>query len=189
VSLEPSSEEVAAAASSREAIERRILVVRGLRVMIDSDLAELYGVETKALVRAMTRNRARFPEDFAFRLVPEEWEALRCQTGTSNEGRGGRRYAPYVFTEQGVAMLSSVLRSNRAIAVNIEIMRTFVALRRVVEVRDALRSKLDELEKHFESRLAEHDTQLAQVFSVLRKLVAPAPPPKKRAIGFTPEGE
>jgi len=109
MSLEPSSGEVAVAASSREAIERRILIIRGLRVMLDHDLADLYGVETKALVRAMTRNRARFPEDFAFRLAPEEWEALRCQIGTSNEGRGGRRYAPYVFIEQGVAMLSSVL--------------------------------------------------------------------------------
>ena len=109
---------------------------------------------------------------------------------TSNKGRGGRRYPPYAFTEQGVAMLSSVLRSDRAVAVNIEIMRTFVALRRVVEVRDALRSKLDELEERFESRLAEHDTQLAQVFSVLRQLVAPPPPAKKRAVGFTPsEGE
>lgn len=158
--------------------------------MLDQDLADLYGVETKALVRAMTRNRARFPEDFAFRLALEEWETLRCQIGTSNEGRGGRRYAPYVFTEQGVAMLSSVLRSNRAVAVNIEIMRTFVALRRVVEVRDALRGKLDDLEKHFESKLAEHDAQLAQVFSALRELVAPPPISKKRAIGFTPpEGE
>jgi hypothetical protein len=177
-------------ASSREAIERRILIIRGLSVMLDSDLAELYGVETKALVRAMRRNRERFPEDFAFRLSVEEWENLRCQFGTSSEAHGGRRFVPYVFTEQGVAMLSSVLRSDRAVAVNIEIMRTFVALRRVVEARDALRSKLDELEKHFESRLAEHDAQLAQVFTALRELVAPPPLPKKRAIGFTPpEGE
>jgi hypothetical protein len=158
--------------------------------MLDSDLAELYGVETKALVRAMRRNRERFPEDFAFRLSVEEWDNLRCQFGTSSEGWGGRRYSPYAFTEQGVAMLSSVLRSERAVAVDIEIMRTFVALRRVVEVRDALRSRLDELEKHFESRLAEHDAQLAQVFAVLRELVAPPPLPKKRAIGVTPpEGE
>jgi ORF6N domain. len=190
MSFERGSGEVAAAASSREAIERRILLIRGRRVMIDRNLAELYGVETGALVRAMKRNSERFPEDFAFQLSAEEWDNLRCQIGISSEAHGGRRFAPYVFTEQGVAMLSSVLRSKRAVAVNIEIMRTFVALRRVAEVRDALRSKLDELERHFESRLAEHDTQLAQVFSVLRELVTPPPVPKKRAIGFTPsEGE
>ena len=186
----PNSGEVVAVAPAREAIERRILVVRGLSVMLDHDLADLYGVETGALVRAMKRNSERFPEDFAFQLSAEEWDNLRCQIGISSEAHGGRRFVPYVFTEQGVAMLSSVLRSGRAVAVNIEIMRTFVALRRVVEARDALRSKLDELEKHFESRLAEHDAQLAQVFTALRELVAPPPLPKKRAIGFTPpEGE
>lgn len=190
MSLEPSSGEVAVAASSREAIERRILIIRGLRVMLDHDLARLYGVETKALIQAVKRNARRFPPDFAFRLSAEENSFLRSQTVTSNEGRGGRRYPPYAFTEQGVAMLSSVLRSDRAVAVNIEIMRTFVALRRVNEVRDALRCKLDELEKHFENRLAEHDAKLARVFSVLRKLVVPPPISKKRAIGFTPpEGE
>jgi hypothetical protein len=186
MSLEPSPSEGAATASSRETIERRILVVRGLRVMLDRDLAGLYGVETKALVQAVKRNARRFPEDFAFRLSVEETSVLRSQFVTSSEGWGGRRYPPYAFTEQGVAMLSSVLRSDRAIAANIEIMRTFVALRRVVDVRDALRRKLDELEKNFESRLAEHDAQLAQVFSVLRGLVAPPSPVKKRAIGFTP---
>ena len=189
MSSELSSGEVAAAPSSREAIERRILIIRGLRVMLDRDLAGLYGVETKALVQAVKRNTRRFPEDFAFRLSAEETGILRSQFVTSSEGWGGRRYPPYAFTEQGVAMLSSVLRSERAVAVNIEIMRTFVAIRRGAEVRDALRGKLDELEKHFESRLAEHDTQLAQVFSVLRELVAPRVQ-KKRAIGFTPpEGE
>jgi len=190
MSLDPTSGGVGAAASPREAIERRIFVVHGLRVMLDRDLADLYGVETGALVRAMKRNSDRFPEDFAFQLSVEEWDNLRCQFGISSEAHGGRRFVPYVFTEQGVAMLSSVLRSGRAVAVNIEIMRTFVALRRVNDVRDALRCKLDELERHFESTLAEHDAQLAQVFSVLRQLVAPPPSPKKRAIGFTPpEGE
>jgi len=105
MNLEPSSGEVPVAASSREVIERRIFVIRGLRVMLDHDLADLYGVETKALVRAMTRNRARFPEDFTFRLTPEEWATLRCQIGTSSEGRGGRRYAPNVFAEQVAATL------------------------------------------------------------------------------------
>ena len=111
MSLEPSSGEVAAVASSREAIERRILIIRGLRVMLDHDLARLYGVETKALIQAVKRNARRFPPDFAFRLSAEENSFLRSQTVTSNEGRGGRRYPPYAFTEQGVAMLSSVCES------------------------------------------------------------------------------
>ena len=141
-------------------------------------------------MQAVARNAARFPDDFAFRLSEEENRILRSQIVISRSSWGGRRYPPYAFTEQGVAMLSSVLRSDRAIAVNIEIVRTFVALRRVVDARESLLNRLDELEKHFESRLAEHDTQLAQVFAVLRELVAPPPLPKKRAIGFTPhEGE
>lgn len=102
------------------AIEKRILVVRGCQVMLDEDLADLYGVETRVLVQQVKRNAKRFPEDFMFQLTSAEAEALRSQIVTSNEGRGGRRYAPYVFTEQGVAMLSGVLRSDRAIAVNIE---------------------------------------------------------------------
>jgi hypothetical protein len=113
MSTEPSSGEVAAVASPREAIERRIFVVRGLRVMLDHDLADLYGIETKALVRAMTRNRERFPEDFSFRLAPEEWETLRCQSGTSNEGRGGRQYAPCVFEELSALPVSAPRRTAR----------------------------------------------------------------------------
>jgi ORF6N domain len=105
------------------AIEKRILVVRKRQVMLDEDLADLYGVETKRLVEQVKRNRDRFPEDFMFQLSKAEAAALRSQIATSNDGRGGRRYAPYVFTEQGVAMLSGVLRSKRAIAANIEIMR------------------------------------------------------------------
>jgi hypothetical protein len=113
------------------AIEKRIFVVRGLQVMLDEDLADLYGVETKRLIQQVRRNLERFPEDFMFQLTKSEAAALRLQIATSNEGRGGRRYAPYVFTEQGVAMLSGVLRSDRAIAVNIAIMRAFVELRRL----------------------------------------------------------
>jgi hypothetical protein len=111
------------------AIEKRIFVVRDRQVMLDEDLADLYGVETRVLVQQVKRNAKRFPEDFMFQLTSAEAEALRSQIVISNEGRGGRRYAPYVFTEQGVAMLSGVLRSDRAIAVNIEIMRVFVELR------------------------------------------------------------
>lgn len=113
------------------AIEKRIFVVRERQVMLDEDLADLYGVETKRLVQQVKRNLKRFPDGFMFQLTKAETEALRSQIATSNDGSGGRRYAPYVFTEQGVAMLSGVLRSDRAIAVNIEIMRAFVELRRV----------------------------------------------------------
>jgi ORF6N domain len=111
-----------------ERIEKTILLIRGQKVILDRDLAELYGVETGALNRAVKRNIQRFPEDFMFQLTGEETERLRCQTGISKRGRGGRRYLPYVFTEQGVSMLSSVLNSERAIQVNIAIMRIFVRL-------------------------------------------------------------
>jgi len=111
-----------------ERIERRILLVRAQKVMLDADLAELYGVETKSLIRAVGRNASRFPVDFMFQLSDKKFRDSRYQIGTSNEGRGGRRYRPYAFTEQGVAMLSSVLRSPRAVEVNIAIMRAFVKL-------------------------------------------------------------
>jgi phage regulator Rha-like protein len=171
------------AAVSIEAIQQRIHVIRGNKVMLDQDLAELYGVQTKRLLEQVRRNSARFPADFMFRLDSDEVEALRSQNATSTAGRGGRRYAPYAFTEQGVAMLSSVLRSPRAIAVNIEIMRAFVALRHLTHERAALARRLDELEARFDRRLAEHDEQLAQVFAALRQLLEP-PPRKKRPIGF-----
>jgi ORF6N domain len=119
--------------AATRAIERRIFVIRDRQVMLDEDLADLYGVETKRLIQQVKRNLKRFPDDFMFQLDKPEAEALRSQIATSNESRGGRRYAPYVFTEQGVAMLSGVLRSDRAIAVNIEIMRAFVELRRVAQ--------------------------------------------------------
>ena len=166
-----------------EAIQQRIYVIRGERVMLDADLANLYRVETKVLVQSVKRNLARFPDDFRFQLDDAEVEALRSQIVTSNEGRGGRRYRPHVFTEQGVAMLSGVLRSEHAIAVNIEIMRAFVALRKALQDRDAFARKLDELEARFEGRLAEHDEQLARVFAALRQLVEPTSQ-EKRPIGF-----
>src|SRR6478752_2540232 len=128
-------------------IEKRILVVRGRQVMLDEDLADLYGVETKRLVEQVKRNLDRFPEDFMCQLNKEEAAALRSQIATSNTGRGGRRYAPYVFTEQGVAMLSSVLRSKRAIAVNIEIMRAFVELRRIASSYAVIEKRLEQIER------------------------------------------
>lgn len=161
------------------AIEHRIFVVRGRQVMLDEDLADLYGVETKRLVEQVKRNLDRFPEDFMFQLDKEESAALRSQIATSNTGRGGRRYAPYVFTEQGVAMLSSVLRSKRAIAVNIEIMRAFVELRRVASSYAAVEKRLEQIERG----MGEHDEQLEQIFNALRQLIAPPPQPKQ-PIGF-----
>jgi ORF6N domain len=128
-------------------IEKRIFVVRERQVMLDEDLADLYGVETKRLVEQVKRNLERFPDDFMFQLSREEAAALRSQIATSNASRGGRRYAPYVFTEQGVAMLSGVLRSERAIAVNIEIMRAFVELRRAASSYAAIEERLKEIER------------------------------------------
>ncbi len=176
-------------------IQSRILALREQRVMLDADLAQLYGVETRVLVQAVKRNLARFPEDFMFQLSAEEWEVLRSQSVISNaEGRGGRRTAPYAFTEQGVAMLSTVLSSPRAIAVNIEIMRTFVRVRALAATHGDLAKRLAELEDKTEALAMNHDTfsrntrnQLKQVFDALRELMTPPDPPK-RPIGFiTPE--
>jgi ORF6N domain len=172
-------------------ISSRIHEMRGQRVMIDADLAELYGVLTKVLVQAVKRNATRFPADFMFQLTVEEWSALRSQTVTSNErGRGGRRSAPYVFTEQGVAMLSSVLGSPRAIVVNIEIMRTFVRVRALAATHGDVAKRLSDLETATEALAMQHDTfsrntraQLKQVFDALRALMTPPDPPK-RPIGF-----
>lgn len=166
-------------------IENRILVVRERQVMLDEDLADLYGVETKRLIEQVKRNIERFPEDFMFRLSKSEAAALRSQIATSNIGRGGRRYAPYVFTEQGVAMLSGVLRSKRAVAVNIEIMRAFVELRRAASSYAAIEKRLEELERETSAKLGQHDKQLRQIFDALRQLISPPPPPKRR-VGFAP---
>ncbi len=164
-------------------IETRIFVIRGRQVMLDEDLADLYGVETKRLVEQVKRNLERFPSDFMFQLDRAEADSLRSQIATSTGGRGGRRYAPYVFAEQGVAMLSSVLRSKRAIAVNIEIMRTFVELRRAAISYAALQQRLADLEREMNGRLDEHDEQLGKVFKALHRLIAPPMSPK-RPIGF-----
>lgn len=179
-----------------ERISQAILLIRGHKVMLDSDLAELYGVATKVLIQAVKRNKDRFPEDFMFQLSGEEFERLRQQADasglrsqfvTSNLGvesirpgaRGGRRYAPYAFTEQGVAMLSSVLRSPRAIHVNIEIMRAFVRLRQMLATNAGLARKLAALEKKY-------DAQFKVVFDAIRELMVPPEPKQKRSIGFAP---
>jgi hypothetical protein len=163
-----------------ERIVQSILVIRGLKVLLDSDLAMLYGVETRVLVQAVKRNLERFPEDFMFQLDSEELALLRSQSVISNPGRGGRRYAPYAFTEQGVAMLSSVLNSPRAIAVNIEIMRAFVRLREILASNEELTAKLNELEHKLET----HDQAIAGILSAIRELMRPPEPRKKQPIGF-----
>jgi phage regulator Rha-like protein len=161
-----------------ERIERSILLIHSHKVMLDADLAALYGVETGQLVRAVKRNISRFPHDFMFELSKDEFENLRCHFGTSSHW-GGRRYPPYAFTEQGVAMLSSVLRSKRAIQVNIEIMRAFVRLRQILASNKELAKRLDELEKKY-------DAQFRVVFDAIRQLMRP-PESKKRPIGFLVE--
>ena len=161
------------------AIEKQIYVIRGRQVMLDEDLAGLYGVETKRLIEQVKRNLDRFPDDFMFQLRKDEAAALRSQIATSNTGRGGRRYAPYVFTEQGVAMLSSVLRSKTAIAVNIEIMRAFVDLRRIANSYEAIEKRLEQIERG----MGDHDEQLEQIFGALRQLITPPAQPK-RPVGF-----
>jgi hypothetical protein len=160
-----------------ELIEQAIILARGHKVMLDSDLAALYGVETSNLNKAVKRNADRFPADFMFQLNADEAERLRFQFGISKPGRGGRRYQPYVFTEQGVAMLSSVLRSKRAVQVNIEIMRAFVRLRGILAAHKELAKKLAELEQKY-------DGQFRVVFDALRQLATPPREAKRRRIGF-----
>jgi hypothetical protein len=164
-----------------ERIEKSILLIRGCKVMLDRDLAGLYGVATKVLNQQVRRNIRRFPEDFMFQLSKEELENWRSQIVTSNSAvKMGARYRPYAFTEQGVAMLSSVLNSDRAIEVNIAIMRAFVRLRELLSSHKDLARKLDQLER----KLAEHDDQFTVVFDAIRRLMEPPPGPKKRRIGF-----
>ncbi|MBI3318126.1 MAG: ORF6N domain-containing protein [Candidatus Omnitrophica bacterium] len=159
-----------------EQIEHRIHFVRGHKVMLDRDLAQLYGVKTKVLNKAVRRNIERFPEGFMFQVTTQESENLRFQIGTSSSRHGGRRYLPLAFTEQGVAMLSSVLRSKRAIQVNIAIMKTFVKLRQMLAGHRDLAQKLEELEKRY-------DAQFREVFEAIRQLMKPAELPHRR-IGF-----
>ncbi len=156
--------------------ERRILLIRSQKVMLDFDLAELYGVETRALKQAVKRNLERFPEDFVFEITQEEMQTLRSQNVISSS-HGGSRYGNLAFTEQGVAMLSSVLRSDRAVQVNIAIMRAFVRLRQMLSTNAELARKLETMEKKY-------DGQFKVVFDALRQLMAPPPRGPKKEIGF-----
>jgi hypothetical protein len=163
-----------------ERIQNLIFLIRGEKVMLDSHLAELYGVDTGTLNRAVKRNAERFPDDFMFQLAPQEVAILKCQFGISSSGHGGRRRSiPYAFTEQGVAMLSSVLRSKRAVQVNVAIMRAFVSLRRLLATNETLARKFAELER----RLEGHDQAIKSLFDAIRELMLPSAKPK-REIGF-----
>jgi hypothetical protein len=163
-------------------VERAILRLRGLNVLLDVDLAALYGVAVRSLNQAVARNPERFPADFMFRLTAEEAESLRSQTVILKAARGRhRKYLPNAFTEQGIAMLSSVLRSSRAVSVNVEIMRTFVQLRRVLRTNAELARKLDALE-------AKYDARFRIVFQAIRELMAPRRLSRRR-IGFGAEGK
>lgn len=161
----------------QEIIERKILLIRAKKVMLDKDLAELYEVPTRRLNEQVKRNIKRFPKDFMFQLTRKEYENLRSHFAISSWG--GRRYLPYVFTEQGVAMLSSVLNSERAIRVNIAIMRVFVSIREILSTHKKLAYKLNELERKIEK----HDVEIKSVFEAIRQLMIP-PEPSKKKIGF-----
>ena len=162
---------------SHEVIERKIYAIGGKKVMLDEVLAELYGVEVKRLTEAVKRNLKRFPPDFMFQLTKSEYQSLRSQIATSK--RGGRRYLPYVFTEQGVSMLSSILNSDRAIQVNVHIMRAFVRLREILSANKVLAHKLSELE----NKVGVHDKEIQAIFEAIRELMA-SPKKSKKEIGF-----
>jgi hypothetical protein len=158
-------------------IERRIFSLRGHKVMIDSDLAEVYGVGTRALNQAVRRNHHRFPPDFMFRLTPKEADSLRSQSVISNAGRGGRRYLPHVFTEHGAVMLATVLNSAAAVAASIQVVRAFVRLRTILAAHKDLARKLDALEQKC-------DRRFKAVFETIREMLAPSLESRKRPIGF-----
>ena len=160
-----------------ETIERKIFLIRRQKVMLDRDLASLYGVKTSQLTRQVRRNIERFPNDFMFQLSKEEFDSLKCHFGTSSWG--GTRKPPYAFTENGVAMLSGVLNSKRAILVNIQIMRAFTKLREILSTHKELSHKLSELERKIEK----HDADIRAIFDAIRQLMKPPLPPKRR-IGF-----
>jgi phage regulator Rha-like protein len=164
-----------------EVIEKKILLIRGQKVILDRDLAELYGVEVKQLKRQVRRNMDRFPTDFMFQLSKEEHESLRRHFGTLKRGEHSK-YLPYSFTDQGVAMLSSVLNSKRAIKVNIEIMRAFVRLREILSTHKELAHKLTELER----KIGKHDKEIKVIFEAIHQLMMPPEKPKRK-IGFRRE--
>lgn len=168
-----------------ELIERRIYLIRGHKIMLDSDLADLYQVQTFRLNEAVKRNARRFPPDFMFQLTQEEAGALTSQLAMSKKGRGGRRHLPYAFTEHGVAMLSSVLTSDRAVEMNILIIRAFVRLREYLATHKDLARKLEDVERTQQ----DHSAHIEQIYDYIQQLLEPAPGPAKRRIGFTASDE
>jgi len=161
-------------------IEQRIFLIRGQKVMLDADLAELYGVETRVLNQAVKRNPGRFPKDFLFQLTAAEAVVLRSQAVMSKPGRGGRRHRPYAFTEHGALMAASVLNSQRAVKASIYVVRAFVKLREMLATHRVLASRLAELER----KLDTHDRQILTLIDAIRELMAP-PEPKRKPIGFS----
>lgn len=168
-----------------ERFETLILLVRGQKVILDRDLAVLYGVPVGRLNEAVKRNRRRFPADFMLKLTVAEYQVLISQNAMAKPGRGGRRSSPFAFTEQGVAMLSSVLTSDRAVSVNIEIMRAFVRLRQLIASNEQLSRRLAALER----TMVDHDDKLAAVFDAIRDLMSEEETPEKPRIGFETESE
>ena len=169
-----------------ERIERQILLVRGHKVMLDKDLAALYGVPTKSLIRAMKRNAARFPSDFVFQLTGNEFQVLRYQIGTSKSGSGGRRYSPYAFTEHGAVMIASLLNSPIAVAASIAVVRAFVRLRELLSTNEQFRRKLDDIER----KLSDHDEKIAIAFDAIRQLMdKPESETPRPRIGYESESK
>lgn len=160
-------------------VESRILVLRGHKVILDNDLADLYGESVKRLNQQVKRNQERFPADFMFQLTGEEWESLRLQNATSKDARGGRRYAPYAFTEHGAIMAATVLNSERAVEMSVFVVRAFVRLREMLATNEKLASKIDELEQ----RLDTHDASIQDLLEAIRQLMLPDPA-TGRKIGF-----
>lgn len=160
-------------------IESRIFLIRGHKVMLDSDLADLYGVSTSRLNEQVKRNKRRFPPDFMFQLTPGEARTLRSQIATSKKGRGGRRYRPYAFTEHGALMVASVLNTRRAVEASVYVVRAFIRLREMLATHRELARKLAQLEKRIEG----HDEEITAIFDAIRQLMEPAQKPGKQ-IGF-----
>lgn len=166
-----------------ESIELKILLIRGQKVMLDADLAELYGVETRRLNEQVSRNIERFPVDFMFQLTTEEFTSLRSQFATLKTGRGQhRKYMPYAFTEHGALMLGNVLKSERAVEMSLMVVRAFVRIRELVAGNKELAQKLNQLER----KVGAHDKAIAEIINAIRQLMAPSTPNKKRPIGFAP---
>jgi hypothetical protein len=168
-------------------IEPVIQVIRGQRVILDADLAKIYGVTTARLNQQVNRNRERFPEDFLLKLTRVEFDGLMLQFATSKKSRGGRRKLPYAFTEHGAVMAANVLNSERAVAMSVYVVRAFVKLREVLASSDELAKKLDVLERKLTGRLDTHEKAIIELFAQIRRLLKPPPPkpePKRRRIGF-----